>query len=211
MELVAHRFGNEARRAVEGAAIADLIEIDIHLWRGRLEVRHAKRLWLLQRMWERWHLLERDTPVPSLEEILAVLPQSTPLLLDLKGWRPKMVSMVQSIVGEERPIVVSARSWWLLKRVKDHDGVRILRSVGANWQLWLVLRLRRPARASGVVIDQRLLQPEIALRLLKRSPMIFSWNVDSEVRAVELVDMGVTGLIIDDPDLIRLLHSRPRR
>ena len=41
--LIAHRAGNDPAhlRAAE-AASADVIEADLHLWRGRLELRHLK-------------------------------------------------------------------------------------------------------------------------------------------------------------------------
>ncbi len=183
-----------------------MVELDVHLWRRRLEVRHAKRLWLFQRLWEQWHLLPRHTPVPDFDRALAALPDATPLLVDLKGWSPTLARMVSTRISDARPVVVSARSWWLLRGLHDRPGTTTLRSVGQPWQLWLAMRL--PCAGHGVVIHQRLLNPHTVRRLVDRYRAVFTWNVESEDRARQLIDMGVAGLIIDDPELIRLLRTR---
>ncbi len=207
--IVAHRYGNSIDSAPEGAEIADMVEIDVHLWHGRLEVRHAKRLWILQRQWEQWHLLPTDSPVPSFAEIVSSLPPNTPLLVDIKGWRPRMVRLIREVLGDERPIVASARGWWLLRHIRDRPHTKVLRSVGTKWQLWLVSHLPRSRAkpAPGTVVHQRLLNSRSAATLLRISPDLFTWNIESESRADELIALGVTGLIIDDAHLITLLRN----
>ena len=55
--LIAHRAGNDPAhlRAAEDAG-ADVIEADLHLWRGRLELRHLKTAGPLPVYWDRWAL-----------------------------------------------------------------------------------------------------------------------------------------------------------
>ena len=60
-ELIAHRAGT-GRGLVEAvAATADTIELDLRLERGRMVVRHPRRVWGTDRLFERtgnrWHLL----------------------------------------------------------------------------------------------------------------------------------------------------------
>ena len=55
--MIAHRAGNDpahARSAWEAGA--DLIEADVWLYRGRLEVRHTKTMRGLPLLWDRWSL-----------------------------------------------------------------------------------------------------------------------------------------------------------
>jgi len=207
--IVAHRYGNTIETALIGSEIADMVEIDVHLWHGRLEVRHAKRLWILQRQWEQWQLLPSNSPVPSFADILSSLPPDTPLLVDIKGWRPKMVRLIREAFEDERPIVASARGWWLLRHIRDRPNTTVLRSVGTRWQLWLVGRLRRSRvpPSPGTVVHQRLLNARSAAMLLGISTDLFTWNIDSKERADELVALGVTGLIVDDAQLTTLLRT----
>lgn len=208
--VVAHRYGNSIDSALKGAEIADMIEIDVHLWHGRLEVRHAKRIWVLQRQWEQWRLLPADSPVPSFAEMVAAIPPQTPLLVDIKGWRPKMVGLIKEALGDERPIVASARGWWLLRHIRGRPHTNVLRSVGTKWQLWLVSHLprSRAEQAPGTVVHQRLLDHDSAATLLHISPDLFTWNIESKSRADDVIALGVSGLIIDDARLITLLRNR---
>ena len=209
--VVAHRYGNSTELALQGAEIADMVEIDVHLWHGLLEVRHAKRLWILQRQWEQWHLLPSESQVPTFAEILASLPDGTKLLVDIKGWRPKMVRLIKETLGEERAVVASARGWWLLRHIRSRPHTTVLRSVGTKWQLWLLRRLSRGRRGQpGTVIHQRLLNTGSAANLLAISPDLFTWNVESEHRADELMALGATGLIVDHAGLIKVLRKRRR-
>lgn len=183
-----------------------MVELDVHLWHRRLEVRHAKRLWLSRRLWEQRELLERGTLVPDLDQVLAALPDPTRLLVDLKGWSPRLARMVRSRLADADPVVVSARSWWLLRGFGDRPATTTLRSVGTSWQLWIAMRL--PCAGHGVVVHQRLLDLRTARRLVDRYETVFAWDIESEARARELLDMGVVGLIIDDVALITALRAR---
>ena len=71
MELIAHRGGNLVESVAASLAVADAIEIDVHTFLGRLEVRHAKVIWPLPIRWEQWYLVPRSDPLPTLAEIEA--------------------------------------------------------------------------------------------------------------------------------------------
>ena len=206
VQFVAHRAGNDPQRSADAIAAADAIEIDVHLWHGRLEVRHAKRLWILQRLWEQWELLPTDTKVPSFDEALEALPPSVPVMVDLKGWSPRLVDRVRESIGESRSLIASARGWWLLPRFRDRPHTTTLRSIGTNWQLWLALRIN--SGGNGVVVHERLLGADITRRLVAKYTDVFTWNVHTAERAESLVGLGVRGLILDDPELARVLRTR---
>ena len=51
VELVAHRAGNVTSSIASALDAADTVELDVHLFRGRIEVRHAKVIWPFRIHW----------------------------------------------------------------------------------------------------------------------------------------------------------------
>lgn len=194
MELIAHRAGNRAGLISPAVAVADAIELDVHLFRGRLEVRHTKVLWPLAVYWERWELVRDEPPVP-LAEIVAAAPDGTHLWLDLKGFTPRLARRALEAVGDRRPLTASTRSWWALGPLR-RAGVRTFRSVGSRWQLWLVERV--PIGGDGIVMHQRFATPEVVARLRRRTRQVVVWAIEDADRALAVADLGVTGIIADD-------------
>ncbi len=204
--MIAHRAGNEHRLIEPALAVADAIELDVHTFRGRLDVRHSKALWPLARYWERdAGLLPREDP-PPLVSILAVVPAGAHLWIDLKGFTGRFTRRVLHAVGDHRPLTMSTRHWWTLRPALERNGVRTFRSVGSRGQLWLALRLDHP---DGIAMHERFATPEHLDRLRSRCAAIAIWGVHDLGRAIELRDLGVTALILDDLDLIAAIRSTP--
>lgn len=206
MELIAHRAGNEAHLIAPAMVVADTIELDVHLFRRRLEVRHAKVLWPFAVFWEKWELLP-DTPRPPLTEILGATPDDAHLWFDLKGFTPRLSKRLLGEVGTRRPMTASCRSWWALRPIRRISGVRTFRSVANTWQLWLVQRMRF-AGEDGVVMHERLATADTLARLRQLTPNIIVWAVDDLERALELHHLGVSGLIADDLALLAEVRRR---
>lgn len=206
MELIAHRAGNLAATVAAAADVADVVEIDVHLFRNRLEVRHAKiLLWPWSRLWEKWHLLPADAPRPSLDEILATVPSDTGIWIDLKGFTTRLPRAVAAVVGDRPNVTYSARQWWLLGWVRRNTSSRTMRSAGSRWQRRLVTVI--PSRDTGIVIDEELLVDGWFDRLRARTATLVAWGVEERARAHELITAGVDGLILDDLELVRALRG----
>lgn len=207
MELIAHRAGNVTATIASALAVADAIEIDVHTFRGRLEVRHAKVLWPTSIRWEPWTLTPADEERPTLAEILAATPPGTHLWLDLKGFSRRFARRVLAEVGDGYELTVSSRSWWVL-RPAELAGARVMRSVGNRFQRRLVtapgVRPRRAHRdgRSGVVLHERLADRASVERILRHRTPVIAWAVTDLTRMSELAAIGVTGMIVDDLDLI---------
>jgi len=201
VELVAHRAGNATSSIAMALDVADTVELDVHLFRGRLEVRHAKVVWPFRIHWDRWWIDRTPATPPSLRHVLDAAPADAPLWLDLKGSTTRFTEAVLREVPEGRRVTMSSRTWPVLRPARRR-GVRTMRSVGSRWQRWSVLPVRSWAATDGIVIDQRLLTPQWLGRLVGRSPTLVAWGVHDLERAVELVESGVDGLIIDDLGLI---------
>ena len=201
--VVAHRAANSPEALAALPPGVDVVEADVHLFHGRLEVRHAKVLWPLPTLWERWYLLDRDAPRPHPSEILPLIPPGVALMLDLKGPDPRLGPAVLEVAREviaERGLIVSGRVWRTIDRLRGAEGVRTLHSVGSPRELRALLRRRGEARPEGVSIHQRLLTPGVVAALRERVDHVWSWPVDDPATAAVLGAWGVTGFISDAPE-----------
>jgi hypothetical protein len=61
------------------------VEADLHLYAGRLEIRHLKTLGPLPILWDRWSLAPPWAPRLLLDRLLGAMAPGTHLMLDLKG------------------------------------------------------------------------------------------------------------------------------
>jgi glycerophosphoryl diester phosphodiesterase len=199
--IVAHRAGNDLDllRRAEGVR-PRLIEADVHLSRGRLEVRHLKTLGPLPVLWDRWYLASLRTPRLELAALLAGAGPETALMLDLKG---RDVRLSQRVAAElaRRPsgadVTVCSRSWRLLEAFRDVPGVRAVHSVGSRRQLRALRRRFAGRRLGGISIHQRLLDPATVADLRARAEMIVTWPVATLEEARRLGAWGVDGVITE--------------
>lgn len=195
--IVAHRAGNDLtllRRAV--AAGAGLVEADVHLFRGRLEVRHLKTLGPLPVLWDRWYLAAPRRPRLELDALLRAAGADTPLMLDLKGHDPRLPRRVLAALDRAgADVTVCSRSWHLLKPFAGRPGVRVVHSVGSRRQLRALRRRFAGRRLGGISIHRRLLDPATVADLRERAELLVSWPVTTADEARRLWSWGVHGVI----------------
>jgi glycerophosphoryl diester phosphodiesterase len=205
--VVAHRAGNhlDLLRRSEAAGFP-FVEADVHLFRGRLEVRHLKTVGPLPIYWDRWALAAPWRPRLLLEELLAAANPTTELMIDLKGHRRRLAEHVAEALTPylgTRRLTVSARSWPLLE-VFEGLPVRRLHSVGTAQQLRTLLQRFAGARLDGVSIHARLLDAATVEELRRIFGVVMTWPVNDPRHAAELLRMGVDGLISDRPGELAL-------
>jgi len=209
--FVAHRAGNDLAqlRAAEGIGL-DLVEADIHLFRGRLEVRHLKTLGPIPVLWDKWRLGNPFAPRLELGRLLAATAPRTELMLDLKGRNPRLAADVlaalRPVLGRRR-VIVCARGWALLEAFEDLPGISTVHSAGNARQLRALLARGRGRRLQGISAHERLLNPATVAELKGVADLVMTWPANAAWRARELVAMGVDGLITDRLDLARELSS----
>jgi glycerophosphoryl diester phosphodiesterase len=210
MQFIAHRAGNDVETLRAAVGVADFVECDVHAGEGdRAEVRHAKQIWPTGRLWERWYLLPAATETPHLRDVL-VDGHDVGLWVDLKGVARRLPIQVRGALAETgRPLgaqklTVSSKSWWLLRSFVGADA-RTIRSAGNRFELLLMLFFA--SNVDGSVLHRRLLTPRVHERLRLRGD-VFVWAVTSVDDAVELARRGVTGIIVDDIDLIPAARDR---
>jgi len=111
------------------------------------------------------------------------------------------------VVPPARPPPVPPKAWWVLRRFGHRANTRIIRSAGNRLELLALRRLPSRVRLDGVVVHQRLLDRPTVMALIEQFGAVFTWAVADHPRADELRNWGVSGVILDDLDLIRELAS----
>ena len=198
--IVAHRAGNDLERLRAAEALRlRLVEADVHLFAGRLEVRHRKTVGPLPILWDRWELAPPWAPRMVLDELLTAAGDGTELMLDLKGQDPRLP---ERVLGGDRhrpaataAITVCSQDWRLLEPFAAQPEIRVVHSVGNARQL-----ARGCAHAGRST--RRRLDPRAPARrapssqeLRRRAALVLSWPVESVAQARRLAGWGVHGLI----------------
>lgn len=183
------------------------IEADIHLFRGRLEVRHLKTLGPIPILWDRWRLANPFGPRLVVAELLEACARQAELVLDLKGRDPRLAGQLltelELRLRDGQGVTICARHWALLELLRDVPGVRLVHSVGSSRQLRRLRRSHRGARLDGVTIHERLLDSRTVRELRELADVILTWPINTVERAQELLGLGVDGLISDRPGLLQ--------
>lgn len=207
--VVAHRAGNDLAtlRSAEAAGV-DMVEADVHWFRGRLEVRHLKTLGPLPILWDRWFLASPFTPRLGLEELVSAAAPGTDLLLDLKGPFRRVAHLVLSALGHTEPkgrVSVCARNHRLLDPFRDHPEIRVVPTAATRRQLRRIGRGHGPLDA--VSVNAALCTPRDVAQLRRRTPLLIAWGATDPARIRALWEMGVTGFSVEDPGGLRIAFA----
>jgi hypothetical protein len=201
--VVHHRAGNDLgtlRTALDAGV--DLVEADVHAFRGRLEVRHLKSLgprWL----WDRWELVRRtDADLPELPELIQAAAADPRLLLDLKGVHPRLAERVASVIGQSA-VTVCTQHWWMLPAFDDLPQVRVVLSAGSRRGLRRLRSRVRRTPVYGVSVHRRLLTPAVVTELRRHTDVVLTWPVDTDEDLEHARSLGVGGVIGKDLRLLR--------
>lgn len=210
MITVAHRHGNTVAELTAALATGvDLVEADLHLYRGALEARHRNTLGP-HLYWERESGISRrrSSTVPGLPDLLAAAAGDPRLMLDLKGRGPAVASRVAEILREQAPgvaVTVCTKDWPMLDAFAGDPNVRRVLSVSNHRQLSRLRARLRGERVDGVSIRLSLLTAEVVAGLRRGTDLVLAWPVDSEAALARATRLGATGVISKNvPMLVRL-------
>ncbi|MCW2770101.1 MAG: hypothetical protein JWR27_1534 [Aeromicrobium sp.] len=203
---IAHRAGNSLAGLHEANVLGvDVIECDIHHHRGRLEVRHLKTAGPLPFLWDRWELAPASAPRLGLQELLEADRHGATFMLDLKGWGTGVGAAVARLLhesGHDRPVMVCGRHWPAVEALARLDHVRPVLSARRPRELaalWHEL-LRR--QVHGVSVHRSLLDTEVVSRLRRHVGIVMSWPINDVSSMDRMVDIGVEGIISDEPTVL---------
>lgn len=204
---VAHRAGNDGaslRRAARSGA--DLVEADLWLHRGVVELRHRRRAGPVT--WDRtgvgW-----GARLPGLEALLAGLaalgPGAPEPMLDLKGDDVRLSARVADALagGHAGPVTVCSRAWALLDPFIGRPGTRVLHSAGDERELAALRRRAATGRAGdGASVRESLIPPGGVRVLQDEIGPVFAWTLRDPARARALAAEGVAAVISSDLALL---------
>ena len=213
---IAHRAGNDLaalRSAVELGV--DVLEADVHVRAGRLEVRHSKHLRPLPLLWDRGpaglELTRASLPQLELGAVLAALDGTTAVMLDLKG--PGQVgARVAELVhaaAPSAPVLACSRWWPGLRAFADLPWVRpVLTARTALEMRRLRRRLAVGPAPYGVSLHGSLLSRPVVARLRDQVEVVMTWGVNDLDALRDVVTLGVNGVISDDADVLQQVLAR---
>jgi len=203
---VAHRSGNTVAGLQEAlAAGVDLVECDVHAYRGRLEVRHHRSMAGLPLLWDRDGVVPRGRHEPvELADLVAALGDDHRLMIDLKGVHPRLAPQVARLLREtspDRSLTVCTKAWWML----DAFDVPVRRVLSAATRRG-VERLRgrlADGPVHGVSVRLALLTPALVDELHRGTDLVMAWTVDDEAALARAREVGADAVIGKDLDLLR--------
>lgn len=210
---IAHRAGNSlAGLHVANELGVDVIECDVHEFRGRLEVRHLKSAGPLPFLWDRWELASASAPRLGLAELLSADRHGTTFMLDLKGRNPSVGRSVASLLhefGRDHPLLACARQWRSVDALADLPYVRRVLSARNRVELArLRQRLAAKGHEYGVSVHRSLLDPVIVAELHRHVEVVMTWPVNDVPTLDRLLSLGVTGIISDEDEVLAELIRR---
>lgn len=215
---IAHRAGNSlAELHAANQVPVDVIELDVHDYRGRLEVRHLKTAGPFPFLWDKWELKKASAPRLGLEELLEADEHGSLFMIDMKT---RKVSAGQAVarllhdIGHHREVLVCGRYWPGVEAVAELPYVRPVLSARNRLEFpRLRARLDSPPAGSpptyGVSVHRSLLDADTVAWLHERVELVMTWPINDTASLDAMLDIGVTGVISDElPVLADLLRRR---
>ena len=206
MLAIAHRSGNSVaglRTALDLGV--DLVEADVHAYRGRLEVRHLRSMGGLPFLWDkdavvrRWRHEHLD-----LAGLITALGDDHRLMIDLKGLHPRLAPKVARELRDSAPdrgLTVCTKAWWML----DAFDLPVQQVLSAASRRGLAKLRARVARAPvhGVSVRLSMLDAQVVDELHRGTDRVLVWPVDTAVALDRARSIGADGVISKDLDLLK--------
>lgn len=211
---IAHRAGNSLAGLHAAVLLGvDVIECDVHHFRGRLEVRHLKTAGPLPFLWDRWELASASAPRLGLHELLTAEQHGTIFMLDLKGRRAAAARSVAKLLhqgGHHGPVLVCGRWWPAVDAVAELPYVRPVLSARNRVEL---TRLRERLASGdhpvhGVSVHASLLDERVVAELHEWVELVMTWPINDSAALDRVLGFGVSGVISDEPDVLTELIAR---
>ncbi|MCW2622804.1 MAG: glycerophosphodiester phosphodiesterase [Frankiales bacterium] len=215
---IAHRAGNSLSALQAACAVGvDVLEADVHMRGGLLEVRHHKSLGPLPWLWDRHGSRSYPWPgdrwdlVPAagqllLADLLEAAEGGATLMLDLKGVGrvgPAVVRALHERVPSA-PVIVCARWWPSVDAFAGCEWARPVLSARGPREL---ARLRRRLASGrvpyGVSVHRSLLDRRLVEELRADVEVVMTWPVNDRQALAEVLRAGVNGVISDEPEILR--------
>lgn len=202
----AHRGGNSRKDVMNSIeAGADLLETDIWLHKGRLELRHNQRLGSLPILWEKWSI-SFSWRRYTLRKLLEHTPDSTLIFLDFKG---KDMNLGPEILAEleryapNRVVATCGRDYEQLKVIADAPNILTFYSVGTEPEWPQAQPYIEASTHPALSLIASMATQERIDWVTNLGGVVVCWGVDSAEEMNRLHAMGVDGFTTDRPELLK--------
>ncbi len=202
---IAHRAGNNLSNLERAKAIGvDLVELDVWLHRGRLEVRHARSVGLLPLLRENWRPLPGWGRRLVLDAVIEAAGSDMQLMVDLKSESLCLSEAVASAFDRALPgkaYAVTTREWWLLEPFEGCKHVCLIPS--AAWADELsALKPLLGERYHTLSLHISLVERPLIQELASRGVSVYVWPVNSFAELDRVFTAGVKGINSDSLSLL---------
>lgn len=203
----AHRAGNSRQAAIRAIeAGADLIETDIWLHKGRLELRHKQTLGPIPILWEKWAIEPGWKPRYLLRDLLRDVPDDVLIFLDFKGEEQGLGPAVLEELRQSAPdrvVATCGRNYPQLQSIDGAPNIITFYSVGEEKE-WPVAQdlIQRSATPALSIAAELATQERIDWITSLGGPVV-CWGVTNPEEMQRLRAMGVDGFTTDSRDVIK--------
>ena len=208
----AHRAGNNREALLHAIdAGADLIETDIWLHKGRLELRHKRTLGPIPILWERWAIEPGWKPRYLLRDLLRDVPDDIIIFLDFKGDEPNLGPAVLQELHQfapDRIIATCGRNYPQLQIIDHAPNIITFYSVAEEEEWPMAQKLIAASTTPALSLLASLATQEKIDWVTARGGRVVCWGVESASEMERLTAMGVDGFTTDSDHLIRAIRRQ---
>jgi hypothetical protein len=208
---VAHKGGNHLTTLGAAEAVGvDIVEADIWLHRGRLELRHGTTLGRIPVLIDDWRPSPGWRPRLELPMLLGAADERTHFMFDLKGSAPGLPDALMSTMralAPGRPYAVCGQNWDLLDPFLDEPTARVIHSIGNTAHLRDIRARVRGIAEPAVSADFRVLTAERVAYLREFIALVIGWIINLPEHVRLALNWGVNGITSDNFDVLRALRA----
>lgn len=203
----AHRAGNSRQAAIRAIeAGADLLETDIWLHKGQLELRHKRTLGPIPILWEKWAIEPGWKPRYLLRDLLQDVPGHVMIFLDFKGEEQGLGPAVLEELhryAPDRVVATCGRNYPQLQVIDDAPNIITFYSVGEEEEWPVAQELIRRSTTPALSIAANLATQERIDWMTTLGGPVVCWDVQRPEEMERLRAMGVDGFTTDSRDVIQ--------
>ncbi len=181
---------------------ADMIELDIHQWKGQLVVRHQKP-----------KKVGANNHSPLLAEVIHFIKGKIQLNIEIKeggktypGIEENLLSLLKQEGFEDQCVISSfdASTMRQIKSLTSSGTGRCAPTYGLIFDRRPMVHLQKAVEMGLDVVHPRwtVCTPELVDQAHQRKKKVFTWTVNTPDQVQYFKKMGVDGIISDYPDIL---------
>jgi len=144
--------------------------------------------------------------IPFLEELIATVPQGKKLVIEIKCG-PEVFPALKKLVktsGKKKQLIFIAFDWETIVKAKKlfpNNACYWLSSSATSVDQKLPEVAKN--KLNGINLNNKIINLELMTKAQKAGVNVLSWTIDDPAEAKRLVQLGVSAITTNQPDLIR--------